>query len=60
MTRMWKSNLLCALRDAITVNRQQENEKGYTSDSIYVAGLVEVFEALQNGERVEIRYDENR
>lgn len=42
MVIMMKTNFLTALHLAIEDRRKVEKASGYTSDSIYVAGLVEI------------------
>lgn len=46
----YRSNLLIALNLVIREARKSEAKNGYTSDSGFVAGLVQLQEALKNGE----------
>jgi len=48
----YRSNLLIAINIAIKEARTQEANHGYTGDSGFVAGLVQLQKALENGENV--------
>lgn len=50
MARLYRSNLMAALVVAIDARRAVEASHGYTGDSGFVAGLVEVLAELKAGE----------
>jgi len=51
-----KENLIAALSIAIAAQRKIEKGWGYTSDSGLVGGWVENKKALENNEKLEIKY----
>lgn len=57
MITMYRSNLVAALSVAIDTRREVEKQHGYTGDSGFVAGLVEVKEALIRGEQLVLKND---
>jgi len=52
--QVYESNLSAALSVAIAERRKVEAQLGYTGDSAFVAGLVQVLEAFERGEHIEI------
>lgn len=54
MVQMLLSNFEAALQTAINDRREVEREHGYTSDSILVAGWVEILQRVRNGEQLEL------
>lgn len=57
MVTMYRSNLASALHVAIEERRKVEKQYGYTGDSGFVAGLVQILDAINRGEQVVIKND---
>lgn len=53
------SNLMFALRVAISDQRRVEKEHGFTGDSALVAGLEELYSHLQTGGQIKILHSNN-
>lgn len=54
MVQIHYTNLVSALQVAIETRRQVEKAHGYTGDSIFVAGLVEVLDQMKRGEELQV------
>lgn len=54
MVQMYRGNLISALLIAIETRRAIEKQHGFTGDSIFVAGLVEVVESLKRDEEIQV------
>lgn len=53
--KMHKSNLAAALQLAIDVQQKNEQKQGYKTESAFLAGLKEIYFALQRGEGISIQ-----
>ena len=54
MVRVQRSVLASALYHFIQTRERQEQQAGYTGDSIMVASLREVLDGLKAGEQIEV------
>lgn len=55
--KVYRSNLQNALYIAIKRQDEDEKERGYSTDSAFLAGLKEIYTALSKGENLEIIFD---
>jgi len=55
MIQIYRSNLMAALSVAMAAQREVEKKRGYTGDSIMVAGWQEIYDKLKRGdERIQV------
>ena len=52
--KVWKSNLLAALYEAIRSRGEWEKQNGYTSDSAMLVGWKQMMEVVKRGDSLEV------